>query len=370
MFIRRCWAALAKLRKLLNARSAFMKKRDLKKLALLGLASGMILANQSDLEASSSEGLADQDFLNSLTQEELSLYQGLDIEGQALARLIASPSCGSGNCSRSSARRGSGFRTHNSCSGNSGCSGSGGCGNKGSSSGGNHSCSGSGSCGGNSGKSNADHGSHDDHSGHGHSSLKSKRGGHVALRNSGHSCGGGGGCGGSGGSNGHSGHNHGSNGHNDHSGHNHGGGNAGVNSGNGHNNNGHSCSGQGGCGGQNTPSGKSGCSGNNGCGGSGHSRASQHIDQTLLLSLSGHQERALFQSLSVEGKDLALQLANQECSGKNGCQGLNSCRNDAEGNSCAGQCSCRGHAAAPFKSKSLAIRVAAMHDKRRSTVRG
>jgi hypothetical protein len=70
--------------------------------------------------------------------------------------------------------------------------------------------------------------------------------------------------------------------------------------------------------------------------------------------------------LSPEGKALALKLANQSCKGKNSCKGLNSCK--TEEHSCAGRGSCAGTAAAPFKDKNQAVKIAAqkMAEKRAS----
>jgi len=71
-----------------------------------------------------------------------------------------------------------------------------------------------------------------------------------------------------------------------------------------------------------------------------------------------HNSRDTFNSLSPEGKALALQLANQACKGQNSCKGLNSCK--TANNSCAGQGGCKGQSSCAFKDKNQAVKVAAM----------
>ncbi|MBA3722193.1 MAG: hypothetical protein H0W88_07320 [Parachlamydiaceae bacterium] len=80
-------------------------------------------------------------------------------------------------------------------------------------------------------------------------------------------------------------------------------------------------------------------------------------------------EKKEYDSLDMEGKKLALSLANQSCAGKNECKGLNSCKTDS--NSCKGLGSCKGTSVGPFKDKNDAVKVAAMRmaDKRRSMTR-
>lgn len=73
-----------------------------------------------------------------------------------------------------------------------------------------------------------------------------------------------------------------------------------------------------------------------------------------------------YNSLTPEGKAAALklanQLANQDCKGKNDCAGLSSCK--ADDHSCAGQNSCKGKGAGTFKDKNLAVKIAAQKVKR------
>lgn len=74
-----------------------MKKRDLKKLALLGLTSGMLVATQASLHADvpeTSVPTTEAELLSQLSPEAQLLYMGLDEQGQALARLVTSERCG------------------------------------------------------------------------------------------------------------------------------------------------------------------------------------------------------------------------------------------------------------------------------------
>lgn len=76
----------------------------------------------------------------------------------------------------------------------------------------------------------------------------------------------------------------------------------------------------------------------------------------LLLELN--QEGAdLFNSLSLEGQELALKLASRGCNNMNECKGQNACRTDR--NKCAGQGACKAQTKCAFSDKNLAIKVAA-----------
>ncbi|MDP1836215.1 MAG: hypothetical protein Q8K75_09875 [Chlamydiales bacterium] len=99
-----------------------MKKRDLKMLALLGLTSGLLIS-QGELAATENSTFAEQEFLSGLSTEDQQLYQNLDQEGQLLAKLIASPSCGNSCANEWNSRHGSGISYDGSCGGKSGCSG-------------------------------------------------------------------------------------------------------------------------------------------------------------------------------------------------------------------------------------------------------
>ena len=82
------------------------------------------------------------------------------------------------------------------------------------------------------------------------------------------------------------------------------------------------------------------------------------ISESELMTMLNAQGKATYQSLDPAGKALALKLVNQTCKGQNECKGMNSCR--SEEHSCAGKGSCAGTAPLPFKDKNLAVKVAAM----------
>ena len=90
-------------------------------------------------------------------------------------------------------------------------------------------------------------------------------------------------------------------------------------------------------------------------------RVVQHVhgnklnESELLNKLDGEGKKT-YNSLDAEGKALALKLANQECSGKNDCKGLNSC--DTPENVCAGKAGCKGKSPGPFRDKNDAVKVA------------
>lgn len=87
------------------------------------------------------------------------------------------------------------------------------------------------------------------------------------------------------------------------------------------------------------------------------SKAATMTEKDLMNSVNA-QSKAAFQSLSPEGKAMALKLANQDCKGKNDCKGQNSCKTAK--NDCAGKGGCKGQSAGPFRDKNQAIKVAAM----------
>ncbi len=88
------------------------------------------------------------------------------------------------------------------------------------------------------------------------------------------------------------------------------------------------------------------------------------MSESELVSKLNSEGKATFQSLDPAGKALALKLANQTCKGQNDCKGLNSCK--TANNSCAGNGSCKGTSKGPFTDKNTAVKVAAkkMSDKR------
>jgi len=86
--------------------------------------------------------------------------------------------------------------------------------------------------------------------------------------------------------------------------------------------------------------------------------AQRPLTENELLSQLNDQAKTTYQSLDASGKALALQLANQTCKGQNKCKGMNSCK--TEEHACAGKGSCAGTAASNFKDKNLAVKVAAL----------
>lgn len=89
----------------------------------------------------------------------------------------------------------------------------------------------------------------------------------------------------------------------------------------------------------------------------------QLTDQELISQLSPEGKRT-YDSLSADGKKLALQLANQTCKGQNTCKGLNSCKDSQH--SCKGLGGCAGTSPGPFKDKNDAVKVASMASKRQN----
>lgn len=79
-------------------------------------------------------------------------------------------------------------------------------------------------------------------------------------------------------------------------------------------------------------------------------------EDELLLELNA-EGTALYNSLSPEGKKLALQVASQRCDHTNACKGLNACATDT--NSCAGKGSCEGKGKCALADKNLAVKLAA-----------
>jgi hypothetical protein len=98
-------------------------------------------------------------------------------------------------------------------------------------------------------------------------------------------------------------------------------------------------------------------------------QSSSKMSESDLLQKLSPEGKATYQSLSKEGKDLALKLANQSCQGKNGCKGMNSCKSTE--NACAGKAGCQGKSNGPFTDKNMAVKVAAqkMAEKRSEAMR-
>lgn len=77
-------------------------------------------------------------------------------------------------------------------------------------------------------------------------------------------------------------------------------------------------------------------------------------EDELLLELSPEGE-ADYNSLTPEGKKMALRVASQMCNGTNECKGLNACKTD--NNDCAGKGACKGQGKCAFSDKNLAVKV-------------
>lgn len=79
-------------------------------------------------------------------------------------------------------------------------------------------------------------------------------------------------------------------------------------------------------------------------------------EDELLLQLNDEGTR-IYNSLSPEGKKLAIQTASRSCNGSNTCSHLNACKSDS--NKCAGQGSCKGQTKCAFSDKNVAVKLAA-----------
>lgn len=81
-----------------------MKKKDLKKLALMGLTTGMLVSTHpiqaqilpDETPEQANAGASEGELLSQLSAEGQALYHGLDQEGQLMARLVAARGCGCG----------------------------------------------------------------------------------------------------------------------------------------------------------------------------------------------------------------------------------------------------------------------------------
>ena len=65
----------------------------------------------------------------------------------------------------------------------------------------------------------------------------------------------------------------------------------------------------------------------------------------------------VYNSLTPDGKKLALNLASRACNGNNDCKGQNACATDK--NSCEGKGSCKGQTKCAFSDKNHAVKMAA-----------
>lgn len=75
------------------------------------------------------------------------------------------------------------------------------------------------------------------------------------------------------------------------------------------------------------------------------------------------QGKTDFDKLSDEGKANAIQMASHDCAGKNACKGQNSCKSDK--NACAGQGGCKGQSTCKM-TPDKAVKAASLKDKRTS----
>lgn len=79
-------------------------------------------------------------------------------------------------------------------------------------------------------------------------------------------------------------------------------------------------------------------------------------EEELMMQLN-EKGRQLYNSLSPEGKQLALRVASTRCNATNECRGLNACA--TEKNDCAGKGECKGQGKCAFADKNLAVKVVA-----------
>jgi hypothetical protein len=79
-------------------------------------------------------------------------------------------------------------------------------------------------------------------------------------------------------------------------------------------------------------------------------------EDDLLLQLNDDGTK-LYNSLSPEGKQLAIRTASRSCNGQNECKGLGACASDK--NQCAGKNECKGQTKCAFSDKNVAVKLAA-----------
>lgn len=92
-------------------------------------------------------------------------------------------------------------------------------------------------------------------------------------------------------------------------------------------------------------------------------------EDDLLLQLNSEGTK-IYNSLSPEGKKMAIHVASAACNGTNLCKGLNACATDT--NKCAGQGQCKGQGKCSFSDKNLAVKLVAkkMAEKRTEAQKG
>jgi hypothetical protein len=79
-------------------------------------------------------------------------------------------------------------------------------------------------------------------------------------------------------------------------------------------------------------------------------------EEELMLELTPEGAK-LYNSLTPEGKRLALVVASSRCDSQNECKGLNGCKTDK--NDCAGKGSCKGQSKCAVATKDLAVKLVA-----------
>lgn len=77
-------------------------------------------------------------------------------------------------------------------------------------------------------------------------------------------------------------------------------------------------------------------------------------EDELLMQLNSEGTK-IYQSLTPEGKKLALKVASSSCNDTNECKGLNACR--TEKNTCAGKGECKARGKCAISDPNLAIKL-------------
>jgi len=91
------------------------------------------------------------------------------------------------------------------------------------------------------------------------------------------------------------------------------------------------------------------------------------LNESQLINLLSPEGLAIYNNLDPAGKALALKLVNMTCKGSNDCNGLNACK--TEKNACAGK-GAQGSTLGPFKDVNSAVKIASkkMSEKRSNAV--
>lgn len=77
-------------------------------------------------------------------------------------------------------------------------------------------------------------------------------------------------------------------------------------------------------------------------------------EDELLLELNAEGQK-MYNSLDLNNKKLAREVASARCNGSNACKGLNACK--TERNSCVGKGDCKGQSICAIADKNLAVRL-------------